>query len=156
MHETSEIRPLVHENFLIVMSFAVSRPVLAAIVETEFRGEWRSLKRTIYERGEIRADRALLEFATQLRILDDVESIADEFEKLKHPPLGFVIQADGSKTDLYLRDFTNKVIHSAHFEWVLQMNSAPRLICHSKSADRWKIAEINLIALMALVGQIAH
>ena len=62
---------------------------------------------------------ALLEMATQLRVLDDAEELNEFFKQVKHPPLGEVIQADGTRTDMHFRDMTNKVTHGTQFEWWL-------------------------------------
>jgi hypothetical protein len=58
---TPEITRLIHDNLWIVISFAFGRPTIARILNANFVGEWKYLNKTIYERAEIRADRALLE-----------------------------------------------------------------------------------------------
>ena len=81
MHKTPEITRLIHENFWIVTSFAFSRPVITKIVDQNFKGEWKYLNKSIHEMSEVRADRALLEMATQLRVLDDAQNLSDYFKK---------------------------------------------------------------------------
>jgi hypothetical protein len=156
MHKTPEITRLIHDNLWIVISFAFGRPVIARFVDARFKGEWKYLNKTIYERAEIRADRALLEMATQLRVLDDAEQLNQYFEQAKRPPMGVVIQGDGSKTDLHFRDLTNKIMHAERFEWELSDPDNPKVMCHSNDQARWKSAEINLIELMALIGMLMH
>lgn len=156
MHKTPEITRLIHENLWRVISFAFGRPAIIDFVDKHFKGEWKYLNKTIYERAEIRTDRALLEMATQLRALDDVENLNDYFAQTNSPPLGVVTQADGKKTDLHFRDLTNKIMHAARFEWVLSDRENPKIICHSSDESRWKTAEIDIRALMALIGGLMH
>jgi len=126
MHKTPEITRLIHrwllesahENLWIVISFAFGQPAIAKFVDARFKGEWKYLNKTIYERAEIRADRALLEMATQLRVLDDAEQLNSHFTQT----MGVVIQGDGSKTDLHFRDLTNKIMHAEKFEWELSFS----------------------------------
>jgi hypothetical protein len=153
---TPEITRLIHDNLWVVISFAFGRPAIAKFVDERFAGEWKYLNKTIYERAEIRADRALLEMATQLRVLDDAEKLSSFFSQVKPQPMGVVVQGDGSKTDLHFRDLTNKIIHAEKFEWELSDPNNPKIICHSNDAKRWKSAEIDLTALMALIGMLIH
>jgi hypothetical protein len=153
---TPEITRLIHDNLWIVISFAFGRPTIARILNANFVGEWKYLNKTIYERAEIRADRALLEMATQLRVLDDAETLSAHFAQAKHPPLGWVIQGDDSKTHLHFRDLTNKIMHAEKFEWQFLDPDNPTVICHSNDRARWISAEINLIAMMAQIGMLMH
>jgi hypothetical protein len=154
--KTPEITRLIHDNLWVVISFAFGRPAIAKFVDKRFAGEWKYLHKTIYERAEIRADRALLELATQLRVLDDAEKLSSYFSQVKPQPMGVVVQGDGSKTDLHFRDLTNKIIHAEKFEWELSDPNNPKIICHSNDVKRWKSAEIDLTALMALIGMLIH
>jgi hypothetical protein len=140
------------------MAHAFSTPTLSKLLDERFRGEWKPLRKTIYELAEIRADRALLEMATQLRVLDNEQHISDYERQSKSEPLGKVVQADGSTTDLYFRDMTNKVIHAGQFQWKLSPSDDPKVICLPNEGDeqRWKSAEINLVALAALIGSLTH
>jgi hypothetical protein len=157
MHKkTPEITRLIHDNLWVVISFAFGRPAIAKFVDERFKGEWKYLNKTIYERAEIRADRALLEMATQLRVLDDTEKLSSYFAQVKPNPMGVVVQGDGSKTDLHFRDLTNKIIHAEKFEWQISGTHNPKVICHSNDVKRWKSAEIDLAALMALIGMLIH
>ncbi len=154
MHKTPEITRLIHENSWIVLSFAFARPVVGRVIDDRFSGEWEYLYKSVYELAEIRADRALLEMATQLRVLDDEQEISEKLRRTGHPPLGTVFQADGEATDLYLRDMTNKVMHARSFEWNLTTPDEPTVICHPRDSDRWRQAEIRLIVMMGLVGSL--
>jgi hypothetical protein len=156
MHKTPEITRLIHENLWIVISFAFGQPVITNLVDSRFKGEWKYLNKTIYERAEIRADRALLEMATQLRVLDDAEKLNAYLSQTKREPLGTVIQGDGIKTDLHFRDLTNKIMHAEKFEWALSDPNNPKIVCHSNDLARWQKAEIDLVSLMALIGMLIH
>ena len=156
LKQTSEITRLIHDNLWLVISFAFGQPAIAKFVDARFRGEWKYLNKTIYERAEVRADRALLEMATQLRVLDDAERLNSYFAQTKHEALGVVIQGDGSRIDLHFRDLTNKIMHAKGFEWQLSDPDNPKVICHSNDVARWKSAEINLTTLMALMGGLMH
>jgi len=116
---TPEITRLIHNNFWIVLSFAFGQPAVGKLIEQKFRGEWKYLHKSVYELAEMRADRALLEMATQLRVLDDAEGISDYFKQVGREPLGHVIQGDGTRTDLHFRDMTNKLMHGVKYEWKL-------------------------------------
>jgi hypothetical protein len=152
MHKTPEITRLIHANFWTVLSFALARPAASRLIEERFGGEWKYLRRTIQQHAEVRADRALLEMATQLRVLDDAEGLSDYLRQAGGQPLGTVTQADGSTTDLHFRDMTNKVMHAASFEW--QFAEEPSVVCYPRDPKRWKSAEIWLLPLMGFVGML--
>ncbi len=147
MHNTAEINRFIHENLSIVLTFAYSRPAIGGALQRRFKGDWKHLHTTIYEIGERRADRALLEMATQLRIIDDAEDFSSQFPHA----FGKVVQADGSETPLYFRDMTNKIMHGAMFKWQLRTES-PYVVINSARPDRWKIAHLEMEALMAFIG----
>lgn len=156
MHKTPEITRLIHDNFWIVLSFAFARPVISKVVDREFLGEWKYLNKTIHERGEIRADRALLEMATQLRVLDDSEGLNEAFKRQSGNPLGEVIQSDGTTTELHFRDMTNKVMHAAEFRWDLSSPDRPAVICIPHDQERWKEARLEIVSLMSYIGLLMH
>jgi hypothetical protein len=139
MHKTPEITRLIHENFWVVLSFAFGRPALSKVIEERFHGDWKYLNKTVYERAEIRADRALLEMATQLRVLDDAENLSAYGWGVEPGVLGEVIQADGARTPLYVRDLTNKVMHAAYFKWDLSKPNDPKVNCLPHDPTRWKV-----------------
>jgi hypothetical protein len=154
MHKTPEIARLIHENFWIVLSFALAQPAAKKLMGDRFYGEWQYLHQTIDEYAERRADRALLELGVQLRVLDDAYQLnADYLSQTPQTPFGTVTQKDGSTTDLRFRDMTNKIVHAASFEWALGADD-PFVICHPHDRDRWLRADVRLQALMAFVGQL--
>ena len=56
MHKTPEITRLIHENFWLVMAFALSRPNVDELLDKRFLGEWKYLRKSFYELAEVRAD----------------------------------------------------------------------------------------------------
>ncbi|AAK22407.1 hypothetical protein EIB18_02155 [Caulobacter vibrioides] len=152
MHKNSEIMSLIHENFWTIISFMTAKPVIIDIMNNNFQGEWKTLRNTIHDQAEVKADRALLEMATQLRILDDVEGINDLFIAMDAPSLGTVNQSDGKNTELYFRDMTNKIIHAAQYHW---NHEERKITCQAKKHDKWIEAEIDMVRLMYIVGKIS-
>jgi hypothetical protein len=155
MHKTPDIARLIHENLWTVLSFAFAQPAIGRFINDKFRGEWKYLHKTIYEHAEFRADRALLEMATQLRVLDDAEGkgLSNYLMQTQQAPLGTVLQGDGSRTDLHFRDMTNKIMHGSHYEWRLG-DDKPTVIISSDQPDRWQNAELSLVHLMGLIGNL--
>jgi len=86
------------------MAYAFSTPVLSKWVRDHFSGEWKYLHKALFEMPVERANLALLEFATQFRLLDDLHKISDYFKKTDRPPLGKVIKQDGTEEPLYFRE----------------------------------------------------
>lgn len=156
MHKTPEITRLIHDNFWIVLSFSFGQPVVSAVIRDRFHGEWKYLNKTVHERAEVRADRALLEMATQLRVLDDVEGLNESLKNSGIGALGEVTQSDSTKTPLYLRDMTNKIMHASFFKWDLSAPDDPKVVCLPHDGGRWKEARIDIIALMILMGALMH
>ncbi len=152
MHKTPEVTRLIHENFWTVLSFVLARPQAEKLIDEKFQGEWKYLRKSIYEEAEVRADRALLDMATQLRVLDDADGLSDRLRQRDTEPFGKVTQIDGSLTDMHFRDLTNKIMHAARFEW--QMTDDPAVLCHPHDEGRWILAEVRLLPLMALIGEL--
>lgn len=148
MHKATEITRAIHENVLIVVSFAYGLPSIEKVIQKHFKGEWKNLNRTIFETGEKRADRALLELATQLRVLDDAQNLAPRFPA----SFGNVTQGDGKVTDLFFRDMTNKVIHGAEYSWRLKEKAGPSVNITSGDPTRWQNADVHVLPFMALAG----
>jgi hypothetical protein len=69
---------LIHENFSVIMTYAFSMPKLFKWVN-RFEGEWKYLHKACFEISEQRANIALLEFATQLRLLDNYYPLPEYF-----------------------------------------------------------------------------
>ena len=59
---------------------------------------------------------------------------------------------DGSKTELYFRDMTNKLMHAGGFSWELADLKDPTVVCLSNDGTRWKEAHIKLVTLMMYLG----
>src|SRR5262249_2970490 len=103
---------LLHENLSVVMTFAFSRPALEKFLNKRFAGPWKYLWKACYVIPEERANRALLELALQLRLIDDKEEVGDYFRQTGRAPLGKVVKHDAPEEDLHFRDLTNKILHS--------------------------------------------
>jgi hypothetical protein len=73
-------------------------------------------------------------------------------DETKTTVFGKVIQSDGKETPLYFRDLTNKIIHGAEFQWDFRRPLSPKIICLSDEPERWQRAEVEVTALMSLVG----
>jgi hypothetical protein len=95
-----------------------------------------------------------LELATQLRLLDDHEDIASYLREENHRGFGKVVNQAGIEETLYLRDMTNKIMHSASIEWKLDDPDNPVVVCHSDDLNRWLRAEIELRRLAGFVGML--
>lgn len=150
-----ELTRLVHDNLWIVISFAFSRPQIEKVMAARIKGSWPPLEKTVHEMAELKADRALLEMATQLRVLDDTFKIGEWQMVREHAwPLGEVTQANGKIEALWFRDFTNKVLHAASYEWDLAIENEPKILIHPIDGERWKSAEVSVTALMMFAGEL--
>ncbi len=144
---------LIHENLSIIMTFAFSRGPLNTLMD-RFRGEWSYLRKALFEVSQVRAERACLELALFMRLLDDEEGLSDYLKETGEPEFGVYTKTDGSTAPLTLRQVSNKIIHSAGLEWDFTQPSNPILISHPKEAERWKRAEINLVGLASFCGRL--
>ncbi len=154
MHNPYELARNAQENFATVLMFAFGRDAIGAVINEKFKGEWKYLNKLVYEVSERRADRALLEMTVQLRALDDLNDLNGDYKELKMPSLGKVVQEDGSITELYFRDMTNKIMHAGGFSWELADAKSPKIVCLSNNGTRWKEAHINLVTLMMYQAQL--
>ena len=145
---------LIHENLSIVVTFAFSRGPLEALRQTRFRGEWKYLDKALFVVAEQRADKACVELATVIRLLDDDEDVSGYLREASSLRFGRVFKQDQPDEPLYLRDLTNKIIHAQRLEWDLATVLDPRIICISRHPNRWLRAEIELVALAAFCGQL--
>jgi hypothetical protein len=59
------------------MNYAYSHQPLAHLIENNFVGEWKYLCKALFDISEEKANRAIVELAVLLRILDDEEGITD-------------------------------------------------------------------------------
>lgn len=143
---------LVHENLSIVMRFAYSQKPLAELVDKRFRGSWKSLRKTLFEISEERAEKACLELALFLRMLDDEQKISEYHSKMKNiPNCGSLVMKNGSRKLLPFREVANKVIHASQLEWDFSTDE-PRLICQSRDDEKWLRAEVDVTAVAAVCG----
>ncbi|MBC8792045.1 MAG: hypothetical protein C6Y20_10600 [Tagaea sp. CACIAM 22H2] len=161
MLANEETTKLIHRNLAIIATFAFSRPSIVETLDQHFKGEWAYLRKSVYSMAERRADRALVEMATQIRILDDAEHISDYLRHTNQeadnaPRLGRLIKADQTEEPLWLRDFTNKVIHANRIEWQFDSHLNPLIITYGNDQGRWLRAEISVIALMSFTGTLMH
>ena len=146
------VTALIQENFSIIMTFAFSRTSLLNWLNNRFEGEWKYLRMACYELPEARANRALLEFATQLRLLDDEERLSGYLKQVDSLPLGRVFKDKGVEEDLFLRDMTNKIIHCSRIEWETSQPEDAKIICQASDKGRWLRAEISISRLAAFCG----
>ena len=149
---------LINENLSIVMTFAFSQKPLVNLLNTNFAGEWKYLRELLFEVSELRANKACLELAMFIRILDDDEKISDDFKKANHPGFGRLIQSDKTEKELSIRDLANKIIHASKLTWDFSTENKPILICKSRQETqedkKWIQADINLVNLAAFGGEI--
>jgi len=145
---------LVHENLSIVMTFAFSRGPLERLVEKKFEGEWKYLRKFVFEIAEERAIKGCIELAIYLRALDDEEKMSVWLRENSGRTFGQVTSSDGSTTPLALREVANKIIHAASFSWDFSTENKPFLICMPRDNQRWRQANIDIVALAAFCGQL--
>lgn len=152
-HFSLPLTRLIHENLSIVLCFVYSRKPLAEMMDSKFGGEWKYLNKALFEISAERSDKACLELALFLRMLDDEEKISDYHAATRHVPnCGRLIMKDGSEKELPFREVANKVIHASRMEWELAKFPEPVLICHTREAERWVRAEVDILAVAAVCG----
>jgi hypothetical protein len=137
-----------HENMSIIFCFAYSRKSFQTL-SNRFKGEWKFLMLMLYEIPESHADRAPWELAIQLRAIDDEENLSGYNRERGYPALGVISKRGGVIEELFLRDMTNKIIHSVGYEWLLESGLDPQVVCHSSNPERWETARFNLAKLAA-------
>jgi hypothetical protein len=148
---------LVHENLSVLMSFVYSRKPLSEMVEGKFVGEWKYLNKVLFEIPEAHAEKACLELALFLRILDDEEKLSEYHRSTQNvPDCGRLIMKDGVEKVLTFREAGNKIIHASRLEW--DLGNEPHLICHARPEDAerwgWVRARVSVVALAAVCGQL--
>jgi hypothetical protein len=120
----------------------------------KFMGEWKYLDKALFSVSEQRAAKACIELASFMRLLDDQESLSEYLKRTGSHGFGRVIKQGQPDEMLYLRDLTNKIMHAANFEWDFSDHENPKLICNSHQPERWARAEIEVVALAALCGEL--
>jgi hypothetical protein len=128
------------------MTYAFSQPALSKMFQDKFVGEWKYLVKACFETSKTRANRALIELAILLRLLDDKQGL-DKYDKaVNTPPIGKIIMQNDTEIPIYLRDMTNKIIHPSELEWGFSDPDNPIIICLcDDSKSKWKRAEIPMI-----------
>jgi hypothetical protein len=144
---------LVHENLSIMMTFAFSRKPLERYME-RFAGEWEYLRKSLFEISEQRAEKACLELALFLRLVDDEQDISGYHKQTGGPDFGRLVLKNGQIDKLQLRDVCNKIIHASGLTWDFSHEADPVLICHSQNQEKWVRAEVDLFALAGFCGDI--
>jgi len=135
------------------MCFAYSKRPLEK-VRTTFTGEWKYLNKALFIISEERAEKACLELALFLRMLDDDEKLSASYANTGAPNCGRLIMKDKPEEVLTFREFANKVIHASNLEWKLSEEAPPLLICHSRDEEKWIRADVDIIAIAAVCGQL--
>jgi len=144
---------LVHENLSVVMTFAFSRGPLERLVGEKFEGEWKYLRKFVFDIAEERAIKACIELAIYLRALDDEEKMSTWLRENSGRAFGQVTCSDGSTKRLALREVANKIIHAASFSWDFSTENQPSLICMPRDSQRWR-RDIDIVALAAFCGRL--
>jgi hypothetical protein len=142
---------LVHENFSVIMAFAFSRKPLERYME-RFAGEWKYLRKALFDIAEEKAEKACLELALFLRLVDDEQDISGYYKQIGGRNFGRLILKNEQVQDLQLRDVCNKIIHAKGLSWEFSGEADPILICHSQDQERWVRAEVDLFALAGFCG----
>jgi hypothetical protein len=123
------------------MSFVYAKTIMATVLQRKFivHGEWEHLHKSIHELAEVRADRALLEMAAQLRVLDDQQELNDYFRQTGEPSW-----RRRARRGKLARTFLSETPQTKSCMWDLDPE-VPRVICFSKPKDekRWHHAEIE-------------
>lgn len=139
------------------MTFCFSRNQLEKLVETKFIGEWKYLRKGLFDVSEKRAEKACLELAMFLRLLDDEEKLS-EYERHKTNPLNYGKLTFSEKPEqiIELRDVCNKIIHASGYQWDFSDEDKPKLVCTSREPERWVRAEIDIVNLATFCGELMH
>jgi hypothetical protein len=148
---------LIHENCSIIVTFAFSQKPLIEWSSKNFVGEWEYVGKFCFEIPRTRATRAVLELATQLRLLDDQEKLSEYFRATQTDfRLGVVRKLNDKIKKLSFRAMANKIIHSAGIEWNFDPDK-PILICHAHPDEKhkWVKAEVSITGLAGLCGRLA-
>jgi hypothetical protein len=147
---------LIHENLSIVVNFCFSRGPIERLFESKFVGEWKFLHKGLFEVSERRAQRACLELAMFLRLLDDEEDLSGNLKRSSNASFG-KLHVDGNpEKNLGLRDVANKIIHAERLQWDFSDEESPLLVCYSDNPKFWSKAEIDIVALAGYCGNLMH
>lgn len=145
---------IVRENISILLTFAFSRQPLEELIKS-FHGEWKQLNETMFQMSEQRTEKACLELAIFLRYLDDEEGLAAFVKENAKYKFGRLILKDGKTEELNLREVANKIIHASGFSWSFDNPKLPMLVCSSREEEKWIVAEISIVHLASVCGNLA-
>jgi hypothetical protein len=143
---------LIHGNLSLLMQFSFSRRPLEELMESRFRGEWKYLNKALFSMATARAERACIELAMYVRMLDDTQRISEYLRQTKSLGFGRLIMKDKSDKELTMRDFANKVIHARAFRWDFNDEQNPILVCESHEQDKWVRAEVKVVSVAFFCG----
>lgn len=139
------------------MCFCLSREKTHYALEHTFKGEWKYLRKVVYDRAEQQATRAVIELALFLRILDDDNGFSKR--EWKHmPDCGTLVMKNGITKDVTPREVANKIIHAKSYEWkeaTKEISFGPLLACYGRDDEKWERAEIQIFALAAICAGLA-
>lgn len=125
------------------------------MLDSGFQGEWKYLRKSLFEISEVRANRSLVELAMMIRIVDDKEDLSGILKQTARGlTFGTVTKPNDSTEPLYVRDLSNKVIHAARFEWLFPESGELSVVCYPADPKRWTSAQIELRRLAALCGML--
>jgi hypothetical protein len=142
----------IRENVAILLTHGLSRSPLQSLVDQRFEGGFKQFRETAFAFAEQRAERACIELAVLLRYLDDEQNISATYEG--RIAFGYLTKSDGTVVDLTLRDVTNKIIHARGFEWDTSKSDSPKLICHPRDDQAWKLARVSIVELSVACGSL--
>jgi hypothetical protein len=145
---------MIHEHLSVIMTFVFSRKQFEDLIQNKFRGEWKYLRKALFSVSQERAERSCIELGTYMRLLDDQEDMSGYLRQVGGHNMGRVIKEGQPDEPLYLRDMTNKMMHAIQLEWDFSDTDKPKLVCIPKDPARWGRAEIDIISLAALCGQL--
>jgi hypothetical protein len=143
---------LIHQNLSLVMDFCFSRRSIDELLETKFQGEWEYLRKALLSMSEQRANKAVLELALYMRLLDDRDEISAYLNKTSDWSFGRLIVQGKPDQTLKMRDVANKIIHASALEWDLSKAESPILVCVSQRKEMWLRAEVDVVILAAFCG----
>ena len=147
MNETPlSLTSLIHDSLATLMCFCLSREKTRQMLERTFQGEWKYLRKVVFDRAEQQATKAILELALFLRILDDNEGFSKR--EWKEIDCGCLFNRDGTVSDISARQIANKIIHAKSYSWGEEnqdgFKPGPILICHGRDEEKWEKAEIDI------------
>jgi len=143
---------LIHENLSLVMNFCFARGPLVMLFGEKFKGEWKYLQKSLFEISEQRANKAALELAVYMRLLDDRDDLSGYLKKTSDSCFGRLIIDGKPDESLRMREVANKVIHASTLEWDVSKPDSPVLVCISLEKEKWLRAEVDVVALAAFCG----